>query len=476
MKKVLESISGTPLIQRVVKNTAYLFSATGIAAVLGLVQNILTGRLLGVAGIGLLATIIMFTSVINKFASFRMSELVIKYVGLYTEKNDRSRSAAIFKGAALTEILASLVAFALVCLLAPLAAQYLAKDPTLASWFIVYGLTVLFNLFAESSTGLLQSFNCYRKIASINTLGNVATLVGISFVFVYYEAVLPILYRNQGMSEALIKSTQEENYLNALLAVLLAYLFGKAIGALGLTLAALIEATRQWGRGWWREPLSLLNPQRRELVHFAFSTNISATLSLVNKDAELLWISLFRNPSEVGYYKTALSLINLMQMLVSPLPQALYPELAREAANEKWTEMADSLRRSSFLAGTFTLAASLALAWFGRPLILLLYKDTGFLPAYPALLILIPGFLIANTFFWNRVALLALGKPEFPMKVNLALAGAKLLGVLLLVPRFGYLANAALLSGSYLIGVSITSLKTRSVLRKHIQAAQVEAA
>ena len=82
--------------------------------------------------------------------------------------------------------------------------------------------------------------------------------------------------------------------------------------------------------------------------------------------------------------------------------------------------------------------------------------------AYPALLILIPGFLVANTFFWNRIALLALGKPDFPTRLNLVLAGFKLLGILLLVPRFGYLANAALLSASYLIGVSIAAWKTRA--------------
>ena len=43
--------------------------------------------------------------------------------------------------------------------------------------------------------------------------------------------------------------------------ILLAYLGGKVIGALGLTLAALVEATSHWGAGWWRSPLSLLRPQ-----------------------------------------------------------------------------------------------------------------------------------------------------------------------------------------------------------------------
>ena len=66
---------GSELIQRVVKNSGYLFSATGVSAVLSMVQSIFVARLLGVTDFGILGTITLFTSVVNKFASFRMSEL-----------------------------------------------------------------------------------------------------------------------------------------------------------------------------------------------------------------------------------------------------------------------------------------------------------------------------------------------------------------------------------------------------------------
>jgi O-antigen/teichoic acid export membrane protein len=89
-----------------------------------------------------------------------------------------------------------------------------------------------------------------------------------------------------------------------------------------------------------------------------------------------------------------------------------------------------------------------------------------FLPAYPALLILLAGLLVANTFYWNRTALLAIGRPDFPTKVNFVLAISKVALTLLLVPRFGYLVNAALLSGSYLFGVSVSVFKFRSEVER----------
>ncbi len=440
LNNILDRLFKNPLFRRVVKNTSYLFGATGISAGIGMLQGILAARLLGVAGFGILGAITMYASVINKFASFRMSELVVKYVGLYTEQSDRDRAAAVFKAAALTEMLASIFAFTLIWVLAPLGAQYLVKDVSLSQWFIVYGLIVLGNLFYESSMGLLQIFNHFRRIAAVNVVQSLVTLTLITLVFI----------TDGGLFE-----------------VLLAYLAGKFIGALGITLSALIVATQQWGTGWWNISLKCLKSRARELVNFAVSTYISGSLSLFTKDSELLWVSFFRSPVETGYYKLALALANLVQMPVSPLPQTTYPELSREAARNNWDSFRYLLRQGSLLAGAYTVAATAFLILFGKLIIEYIYKPE-FLPAYPALVILLAGFLVANTFYWNRVALLALNRPDFPAIVNFILAVIKVGLIIFLVPQYGFLASAALLAGFYIISVSVNALKTRSIINQNI--------
>ena len=440
LNNILDRLFKNPLFRRVVKNTSYLFGATGISAGIGMLQGILAARLLGVAGFGILGAITMYASVINKFASFRMSELVVKYVGLYTEQSNRDRAAAVFKAAALTEMLASIFAFTLIWVLAPLGAQYLVKDVSLSQWFIVYGLIVLGNLFYESSMGLLQIFNHFRRIAAVNVVQSLVTLTLITLVFI----------TDGGLFE-----------------VLLAYLAGKFIGALGITLSALIVATQQWGTGWWNISLKCLKSRARELVNFAVSTYISGSLSLFTKDSELLWVSFFRSPVETGYYKLALALANLVQMPVSPLPQTTYPELSREAARNNWDSFRYLLRQGSLLAGAYTVAATAFLILFGKLIIEYIYKPE-FLPAYPALVILLAGFLVANTFYWNRVALLALNRPDFPAIVNFILAVIKVGLIIFLVPQYGFLASAALLAGFYIISVSVNALKTRSIINQNI--------
>ena len=423
---------GNELIQRVVKNSGYLFSATGIAAALSMVQSILVARLLGVTDFGILGTITLFTSVVNKFASFRMSELVIKYVGQYTVEGDETRAAAVFKSAGILEMLTSFFAFGLIWLLAPLGAQYLAKDITATYWFVLYGLIVLANFMAESSTGLIQIFDRFKIIAGITVGQSILTL-----------SLVGLVYINQG----------------SLFEIVLAYMGGKIVGAIASAAAAIVLATQRWGFNWWRAPITLLRDRSRELVRFAFSTNISATINLVNKDGELLWVSALTGPTGAGYYKLALSLANLIQLPVSPLPQATYPELSREVADKNWDNMRAVLRQGSLMAFVYTFAAGLFLLIFGQPLIAFLYTPE-FLPSYPALLILMVGLLVANTFYWNRISLLSLGLADYPAKINSIAAVLKIIGIFTIVRIFGYLGSAALLSGFYIFSVSLNVRKT----------------
>lgn len=441
LERYFPGIFGNELVRRLVRNSGYLFSATSVSAVISMLQSILAARLLGVTDFGILGTITVFTSVVNKFASFRMSELVIKYVGEYTVNKDQHRAAAVFKAAGLTETVTSVFAFGLIWLLAPLGARYFAKDINTTGWFILYGLIVLANFMAESSTGLMQIFDKYRWMAGITVGQSLLVLVLIGLVYI-----------NKG----------------GLFEVILAYMTGKIVGALTLSLVAIVEATRRWGWGWWHSSIGLLRGKLQEVTRFAVSTNISATINLVNKDAELLWVSALSSPTDAGYYKLALSLANIAQLPVSPLPQATYPELSREVARQNWDNVRYVLRQGSRMAFAYTATACLGLLLFGRLIIQYIYTPE-FLPAYPALLILMAGLLVANTFYWNRVALLALGLPDYPAKVNLIAAGFKITGILLLVPIYGYLASAALLSGFYFISITLNVRKTVSVLRKRLR-------
>jgi O-antigen/teichoic acid export membrane protein len=430
-KALLNRLKNNELILPIVKNAGYLFSATGITSAMSFVQSVLAGRVLGPTSFGVLAALFSFTSVVNMFASFRMNELVVRYVGYYQENDDPQRATAIIKLAGLMEISSSIFAFLLVYFLAPLGARFFAHDPSLVTWFQIYGMIVLANMVYETSLGLLQILDRFRIIAVLDVISNGVSLLLILIAFI----------------------TKQE-----FAAFVIAYMSGKILRSVAVSISAMVEASRTWGREWWRSPLKTLKPDFRSVFTFAISTNISGTISLISKNSETLWVSAFIGTKEAGYYKIAMSLAGILQLPVAPLPKATYPALAREIARKKWRNVKEILRQGSLLASAYSIPVTVVLVIFGKLLIDLTY-GSAYLPTYDPLIILLIGFTFVNIFYWNRAALLALARPVFPTIVNFVGMIIKVSCIFLFVPRWGYLVFAGLLAGYYIFTVGVAALR-----------------
>lgn len=428
-----------PLFRRVVRNTGYLFSAQTISAAISLGQSALAARLLGVEGVGYLGIITQFSSTINRLLSSRMSELVITYLGKFTADDQEQHAAALFKAAALVEICGSTIAYLLVVALSPVGAILFAKNETLSGLFAFYGLSVLANLMYESATGLLQFCNRFSMIAAITVGQSALTLVLIALAF-----------------------TAERS----LYAVVTAYLVGKAVLAVGVSLAALWQARRVWGKGWWHAPLSLLKEYRKDLFRFGLSTNLSGTLKLLTRDGEILWLGAFSTPLQVGYYKIARAITNILIMPITPLITTTYREVAREIASRSWKNVRYLLRSGTILSAAFTLPASVGLVFFGRWVIVTIY-GAKFLPtSYSSLLILLVGVVLVNIFYWNQVVLLPLGMPEIPTQIQFVAAVLNIIGIAVLVPHWGAHGMAFLLSVYFALTTSVLVAKSLVELKK----------
>ncbi|MBC8508570.1 MAG: oligosaccharide flippase family protein [Anaerolineales bacterium] len=441
LQRISSRILENELLRRILTNASYLLSATGLAAGMSVFQSILAGRLLGPANFGVLGAITQFTSVVNRFASFRMNELVVRYVGKYQEEGDQDRAAAVFKMASFLEFGGSILALILIWVLAPLGAHFFAQDSSLAFWFQIYGFIILANVMFETASGLLQILDRFRIMAVATAAQSAITLTLIVIIF----------FVKAGLTE-----------------VIVAYMIGKYVYSLSVTIASLVEARRAWGAGWWRTPLSILKEERRNLLTFAFSTNLSSTVSLVAKDSEVLWVSAFLGPVQAGYYKTALAITNLLQLPVSPLPKATFPELAREIARRNWDNVRYVLRQGSRLSAIYSVPVTLVLIIFGKWLIGVTYGPE-YLPTYSALVILLVGYTFVNIFYWNRVALLSLGRAVFPTIINFTGMVLKVAAIFLLVPHYGYLAFAALLVGYYFFTVGAAAIRVFLDVRSQTQ-------
>jgi len=431
-------------LNRILLNTGYLFSSNTAGMFLSALQSILVARLIGVLGVGLVANITKFTTNTSQLLSFRMGELVVTYVGQYVEQGDQKKASAVLRSAMVIEALTSVLNFIVVLVLAPVVARYLVRRPELTPLFIFYGYSVFANLTSQTSTAALQVFKRFDTLAILNLAQNM-----ISFI------VVVIAFFTQG----------------TIVDVVTAYLAAKVFNGISLLLFSLIFAHRELGRNWWLAPWDA-SISGGTFWKFAFSSNFSATVKLVAQDSEELWITYFLSPVAAGYYTTAMRVIAMILLPINPFIQPTFLEITTQTAKRQWEKLKELLRKTSTIAGAWTAGVAVILLVLGWWLIPFLYGEE-FAPATSAALILVVGFGLANTLYWNRPLLLALEKPVYPLAVSAVAMVLKVGLAIWLVPQFGYLMQAILLSAYLTITVGLNAWQGVRTVR---QRSAVEAA
>lgn len=433
IKRLTSAWRSDPLLRRVVKNSSHLFSSSAIGALLSFAQGILTARLIGVPALGLVTTIITFASNVNRFLTFRMSEVVVQRLNAALAAEKKDEGAAAVKAALLIEIVTSMTAYLVLLALSGWAARTFAAefltDPLTRRLFPFYGLILLTNLAAETSTGVLQAARRFQWIARLNVLQSLATAAIILYAFLAQRGVYEVV---------------------------LAYVIGKTINGLGLALLAQIELRSLLGADWWKMPLRLL-PHKRAMLTFMLNTNLNGTVNLFTRDNFPLYAAWLLNSTQVGYYRLAQMLINFIILPLDPFIWPTYAEITQTIAQKQWEATRRILRRVSLLTGSIVLAVGLGLALTGWFLLTLFYGPQA-APAYPILLILLIGYGFASVFQWNRPLLLALGKPAYPVLIALLIGLIELTLMFSLVPRANsMLLLAAIFSGYFVVSIGLTA-------------------
>ncbi|HLP82136.1 MAG TPA: oligosaccharide flippase family protein, partial [Nitrosomonas sp.] len=289
-QKIRSGLREDPLLQRVVRNSSYLFSSSTIAAALNVVQGIFIIRLLGDSDFGLLTIVMDFASNVNRLLSFRMSEVVVRYVGEALAQKDTERAAALVKGIGLTEMGASVLAYLALLLFSVWGAQIFANDLSVAYLFRFYGLFLLANLVYETSVGVLQTTDKFKLVANANFYQSIATIL-----FVLVAVVLQL----------------------GIVGILTAYLIGKTVAGIMVVGYAVGQLNKRLGIGWTRAPLTLIT-NWRSIWRFAFSTNLNGTVNLFARDNLRLYLAIFLPDAQIGYFKLASSLVNLVMLPIEP--------------------------------------------------------------------------------------------------------------------------------------------------------------
>lgn len=417
----LSKFRNDPLFTKILRSSGSLFSNNTLALGLSVLQGVMATRLLGPAGFGLIGVVMAFASTVNSLFSFRMGELVVRYGGEYLEQGEKDKASAVIKAAGLTEGFVSLLAFFVVILTAHLAEMHLAKTENTAWMFMVFAIGLLANFNTETSTGVLQITDRIKLQGTINLIQAILATFVIAGAFFFNGTITTVL---------------------------IAYLTGKSVIGLGLFAAAQIQLHKKLGGGWWRASFSAVS-STRELIWFAVSSNISATIIKIFRESELIWVGFFLDTTAVGYYRVAYTIVHFLAIPADPLIATTFPEINRLIVERTWVRLKSFLKKVTTFSLAYNFALGAALILFGQWAIRI-YSGPDYLAAYPALAALTIGLVFNYVLFWNRPLLLSLGLPEFPIYATLIVGALKLGLSFAFVPQYGIVAAGALLSFYYI--------------------------
>jgi O-antigen/teichoic acid export membrane protein len=440
LQKIRANLRDDHLIQRVLRNSSYLFSSNTISAALNVVQGIFVTRLLGDAGYGLLTIIMDFASNANRLLSFRMSEVVVRYVGEALAQNNKDRAAALVKAIGLTEAGTSILAYLVLFALSAWGAKTFADSASVVYLFRFYGLFLLANLVYETSVGVLQVTNQFKQVAHANFYQSIATTI-----LIISSLIVSVFVWDLGV-----------------IGILTAYLIGKTIAAIMIAIYALRALRNTLGSGWTHKPLSLI-ADWKSILRFAFSTNLNGTVNLFARDNIRLYLAWFLTDAQVGYFKLASSLINLVMLPIEPFIGPTYTEISRTIAQRQWQATRKLLKQVSLIGGTWTFIAGgwlVALGWWLIPFV----YGSEFLPAYPCFIILLIGYAFANAMNWNRPLLLALGHPTYPLMVAAITGAIEVILLFIFLPTGNHLVGATIFSVYLTVSILWNVLRGISII------------
>jgi len=416
-RRSLDALTTDGMLRSVLKNTGWLTGSSGLILLLTTAQSVLTARLLGIVLFGVLAVAVSFAAVVGRLLSFQMNVFIVRWVTQLRESAPELAPTA-FRLALVVEVGTAVLAFAVIESLAGWGAAVFAKSPDLAWVFQILAFTALFQAGQQTFIGMMQVNRDFRKQGMIQSFCQAVSVAGIAVVFILGGGLLGVV--------SIFVAVQ----------VLMAGLFW----TYGFRAARAI-----FGAGWVRSPLEHLGELGREMAHFAVMVNMSGSLRATMGQADLLVLGFLTTPTQVAYYKIARSICQIAQLPMMPMVDASYPEFSSAASRDKWEDFKRLMSRGGKVAALWVVPVSLGLVALAPLAIGLLYGPS-FVPAVPALAILLVGTCFDGIFFWTSAALWSMGQPGYETSVCFVASVVRIALAFLLLPSGGYVAMAAIAS------------------------------
>ncbi len=200
------------------------------------------------------------------------------------------------------------------------------------------------------------------------------------------------------------------------------------------------------------------------MLHYGWRTQVSNLANQFNQRVDQLILSLFVPPAQLGLYAVAVTLSNA----VTVFPQAAGIVTFSRGSSQQHKDARLTIG-TSFRASLAWLLVACALLYFLAPILIHTVFGAKFDGSIIACRILLPGtFLVGlNQVLYNGAS--ALGRPGLPSIAEGVSMGITALGLYFLVPRYGYVGAAIVSTIAYTVSFTVMLFIMRKALGLHLR-------
>jgi len=374
--------------------------------IFGMGSQIIVARTLGPSGKGAFSLTLATAIMLSIFAHLSLSSANSHFAGRYP----KDRRAMVGNNIFVAFIWGAIVTCGIVFLKDKIPSDYLPKINNRLFGMALVAIIPL--LLLEYSNGLVLGLDWIKRLSIIRVLKEFLLLCGLWWLMV--KGILSV--------EGAV-----------------------AVWVIITVFIALLQALSAWSRIGWSITVSpgLL----KRMTMFSMQSHAANVFSFLKLRFDWFLIDHFLPQSDLGYYTVAYAIIYLLWYLPFAISQVLVPFISwrdEKAGNE----LTPPLARLGF---TVALIGAVLMALLGWPFIRLLFGE-NFLPAYPILLVLLPGGLIFSLARILAGDLIGRGLPKYSMIISTLSFVLNFTVNLFFIPRFGILGAAVTASISHIFG------------------------
>jgi O-antigen/teichoic acid export membrane protein len=343
--------------------------------------SIVFARFLGVHDYGLLILAMAIVTTFHGIFEMRSNESITKYaIAALTKKNKNKFYLSILISA-IMECCLGLLAFLVIYFFTDFIAGKIYHNTEVAGIIKIYAFVLLVIPLLTVVNGILQALKKFDEIGWINNLLSLTRFI------------LPIIFIKSGL-EAVTAG------------YVLAYLFTAGLASI-ITIKILmreIGLVRINFKNWVTQAL--------DIFKFNFQLFISTTIKSIVGNLDVLLLGYFVKIELIAYYKIALALTSILNMVTNPAIAVIYPYLTSIWERDLKNYFKFIIKKVLWYTFLILFPAALLMFALARYVVLIFYGNS-YLPVVAVFrVLLVPVVLIALT-FWLRPMMLSIGKPKY---------------------------------------------------------------